>query len=480
MKKTRIAVPVDVTVNYYYHSRKPDGTRDTSWARPGPTTSGPVYEFVKALVLGNAGTMKNTWKEATPWGYSYAVGGSTPVPGVLYPSTLTDSIKTVSKPSIPSFAKRKADGEIVVSSYTNAQSTWSFVNGSYDDWETAGDKFKGAWGDNNTSPDSGVSPHPIDPNIGQWIGNHFVWSVSWQIYYKTVDRTSDVHPYQVGFPQDIGPSIPVLDIDKRIITATLAEANAGVYDLLTEIAELPSTLGYLAGVVKTSATTIREHKKRVDALRKQLAKVTGKTAEKVARKLASAWLQFRYAIMPLVYSVEDIKETLKSYKRIFAKWKQKDTSDFSFEVSGWDRNGAATSTKRCFIKRSFDPEGLVDQLLGVLNVNPFSTAWELVTLSFVVDWFINIGDAISAFTMEPDFTGEGSCFSEKIDGSFTFTIPGFSGKVECSYDSYRRLAINPRDYISLSFKVDMNWKRWLDAIALGLSPSLKSLKRLRT
>lgn len=423
--------------------------------------------------------MKSTWREATPWGYSYPVGGTTPLEGESYPPSLTVRTKTVSKPSVPSFAKRKANGEIVVSSYTNAQSTWSFINGSYDDPETASERFKGTWGDNSTSPDNSSSPYPIDPNVGQWIGNHFVWSVSWSIYYQTIDRISDVHPYQVGFPQDIGPSIPSIEIDKGLITATLAEANAGVYDLLTEIAELPSTLSYLAGVVKSSATTIRDHKKRIDALKKQLAKVTGKTAEKVARKLASAWLQFRYAIMPLVYSVEDIKETLKSYKRIFAKWKQKSVSDYSFDIPNWDRTGAATSTKRCFIKRSFDPEGLVDQLLGVLNVNPFSTAWELVTLSFVVDWFVNIGEVISAFTMEPDFTGEGSCFSEKIDGSFVFTLPGFNGKVECSYDSYRRLAINPRDYISLSFQVDMNWKRWLDAIALGLSPSLKTLKGLR-
>ena len=32
------------------------------------------------------------------------------------------------------------------------------------------------------------------------------------------------------------------------------------------------------------------------------------------------------------------------------------------------------------------------------GMNPIGTAWELTTLSFVIDWFISVGDFIAAYT----------------------------------------------------------------------------------
>ena len=32
------------------------------------------------------------------------------------------------------------------------------------------------------------------------------------------------------------------------------------------------------------------------------------------------------------------------------------------------------------------------------GMNPVATAWELTTLSFVIDWFISVGDFIAAYT----------------------------------------------------------------------------------
>lgn len=479
MKITRTAVPVDVTVSYYYNGRRADGERDTSWNRPGPTKSGPVYDKVKALVLGNRGIMKPSWREATQWGYSYADGPTSATPGD-FPAFLEFTEKyNPPKPSTPSFRKRRAAGEIVVSSHKRSTRTLHFASGSYDDYGNASDPFQPGWSTNNTNPENASSPWKLEPSEGEWVGNHFVWSVTWNITYQLIDRKSNVHPYEVGFPRDYEPYVPPFGIDGGLVTEALAKANSGTYDLLTEIAELPSTLDYLGGKVKASVSLIREYEKKEKALKRLLSNKNRKIAEKAAKSLASLWLQFRYAIMPLVYSIEDIKKTLEAYQRIFAKFTTKDVEDLIIDVPGWKTNGGPTSTKRCFIKRSFDPKTLVDQLLGVLKVNPFSTAWELVTLSFVVDWFFNIGNVISAFTAEPDYTSQGSCFSRKIDGGTRYTLKGYSGSVSANYTVYHRVVIEPRDWISLQFKPEMDWKRWLDAISLGLSPTLKALKGLR-
>ena len=51
--------------------------------------------------------------------------------------------------------------------------------------------------------------------------------------------------------------------------------------------------------------------------------------------------------------------------------------------------------QRVMIKSKLSP---TDNYGKTLSTNPFLTAWELLTLSFVVDWFINIGEVIAAFT----------------------------------------------------------------------------------
>lgn len=103
--------------------------------------------------------------------------------------------------------------------------------------------------------------------------------------------------------------------------------------------------------------------------------------------------------------------------------------------------------------------------LSSASANFAVTAWELVPLSWVIDWFINVGDLIAAFSTQSSFFEQGSTWAERktIDTDITnsdgqrVTISGFI---------YNRQVIDPIQLTCLDFKYDMNADRYKDSLAL--------------
>jgi len=127
---------------------------------------------------------------------------------------------------------------------------------------------------------------------------------------------------------------------------------------------------------------------------------------KKAEQLASHWLAYRYAIQPLMLQIADIIELLcekdKELKTttgyVKATLYETNTEYATNMVSGsrqtfrintqWNVRGACKLYPAA-IKASDD--------YGFKLHDALSAAWELFPLSFVVDWFVNIGDWIAAY-----------------------------------------------------------------------------------
>lgn len=298
------------------------------------------------------------------------------------------------------------------------------------------------------------------------VQGHYSW------FYEGVSQEVDPTPYisddmlLASFPRD--PSF-----DTAMITSALAEANQGYYDLLTELAELPETVGYLGNLVKSGLEITRDFKKKEDVLRKKLAEGILKPL-KFVDLLASLWLQYRYAISPLIMSIEDLRHTFNEWHKLFKTTRKGHLmmeTVIPNEIGGWVRESyTGTIHDRVFIKRSYDAGDLLQSLTRNLSLNPLSTAWELVPLSFVVDWFLNIGDAISAVTGPSMHAAEVSTLSRKFENfSVTYKAPNSNARIIVSINSYKRIVINPSDHIGLTLDVDLSWKRQLDAFALSWS-----------
>ena len=304
-----------------------------------------------------------------------------------------------------------------------------------------------------------------------------------------------------------------LTVDNNTVTTNTANANRGSVDILTSLAEMPETLKSIINGLATIARMYRDAKKkelrlynkgkreRIDydeavlALgrraeeiendpqlsrrqkrrlilkitkdKRQLKLTLKKNLDETASALADVWLNYRYNIMPNVYLIEGALDSIDNKTNVFARWSEKLKHTLSFPYY----DNVILIEERAFIKRRFD----VARLSNSFSLNPFLTAWELVPLSFVVDWAVNIGNAIAALTFTPSgISQEGATYSWKVSGMLSKTYEdGSSVTIECR--GYKRVVIDPSLYCRLSWNPDLTPKRKLDALALTWNIALKRL-----
>lgn len=411
-------------------------------------------------------------------GFAYRIETNGPLP-VEHSEVLHERVTFPNK----DFVQRQRRGDIVVAPYESR----SIQVTSKPGWLSAQNVGFGPGFGWFSNPDVGLpnkvgSCYPLNWNPGK---NHVMrYYLNFTIMNGIYDNLS------LGSDLVLSDLLPKEEINKSIVTSALAEANSGTYDLLTEVAELPETLKYLIGILRDFASALKAVRKREVEVKKLFRnkKQTERTAYELADALASVWLQFRYAISPLAYSFNDVITTLEEYKRVFAKYRQRE-EDYAepVEISGLDilSHDDFVTSHKVFIKRSFSPEDIVDALLSLLKVNPLATAYELIPLSFVVDWFLNIGDYITAMTGTIKYSQEAATYSWKTEGNVTYgksnlILPdGYQPpSVNLSYRTYKRIVIDPKAHTGLSYDPFINWKRQLDALALLWGPTKKMMKGL--
>jgi hypothetical protein len=276
------------------------------------------------------------------------------------------------------------------------------------------------------------------------------------------------------------------------------------YDLLTEIMEFRQSVDLVHTLLLSAINPIR-------AIRKLIK--SGKI-----RVIGDWWLQYRYGIMPIVYSIQDIVKTVDERSAIYRTARAFDGFNATL--------GPPATTETCFydthfynaVIRGVGKERIEGSDLARLHhrvqMNPLSTAWELVPFSFVVDWFVNVGDWISAQSsiLSNLGTERKYCYSVKVskqrrvyfrdshDDRRTLTsggwtvepygvvyppLPGRPGGIDARADhevlleeeeSYQRAVFQPTD-VALTFSPFLNWKRWADSTALSASKTQQLLRR---
>ena len=132
---------------------------------------------------------------------------------------------------------------------------------------------------------------------------------------------------------------------------------------------------------------------------------------------------------------------------------------------GWSCKSELEYLFRVFIKRSIGRDQI--KLGDILQTNAFVTAWELIPLSFVVDWVINVGNAISVFTTPAFQHAEGATISWRVDTDLVFYHEESGASVHARVKCYNRRVITPSDYCRVLILPDISPVRQLDAAALS-------------
>lgn len=272
------------------------------------------------------------------------------------------------------------------------------------------------------------------------------------------------------------------------------------YDLLTELAELRKT-AQAAGDLLNAAYKLLYKLKRA---RKSIK----------PDDFASLWLQYRYGIMPIVYSIQDVAKIVGDSHNLYKKVVSIVNAEIvrpqvlPTESSYWHTSIYGSKTSKITGKARWSSGAL--QTLDQITFNFPLTAWELIPYSFVVDWFINIGDYISAVigdltslsTQSIGCVGQRSKLEYRTylhlydDQRYKYKIvcpespytivyeEDFGEVVEKDLllsvrkvDNYDRYLFN-RSSLGLATSAFSNWQRQLDLISLFVAKPTQALRRL--
>lgn len=257
--------------------------------------------------------------------------------------------------------------------------------------------------------------------------------------------------------------------DRGLITSAIAEANSGTFDLLTELGEMKETVSYIFGLLKSIIRLVVKTRRAAAKIPKQ----PGKSLGVIADELASVWMQFRYAVMPLTYSIDDAIDTIATIAGQYKTFRTGVASREHVSFNGWVSDDPFETIDRVYVKYRLD----LEVALNGIKTNPFATAWELVPLSFVVDWVLNIGDMLSALYTPAEVIDSGFQYSRQVrPTTLTFRQPDYTGTIELHCGYYNSRPFIPLDHIGLQVDLEMTWKRWLDALSLSWLLTRSTLK----
>lgn len=243
-----------------------------------------------------------------------------------------------------------------------------------------------------------------------------------------------------------------------------------------------------------------------------------KHASRAIRSIGSNWMKYRYAIMPLAYSYRDALKTAERVQDMHTKKirvvrpKDLGVSLPANTVQYIWTEYVGTITYRASAYQFFSWEEMAP--LSGLGMNPLATIWELIPYSFVVDWFVNVGDYIARKTSSDLSTFRDACVSRRANyskltwvhfkkedkslsvanriptnwwGSYPPTAPPIviSRPEENQLllremvSTYQRWLIGLRD-VQLRLNPSLNWKRLVDSAVMAnnqLGAFIKLFKR---
>lgn len=132
--------------------------------------------------------------------------------------------------------------------------------------------------------------------------------------------------------------------------------------------------------------------------------LTGQKLRGRDTRASRAWLTYQYALKPAFYDIQGAFELMHQGLKDtpIVEGRRYITSDYGLpripltavdgSVSGYCRVGVEV----CLRAKLDSP---IINLLGQMGLyNPFLLAWELIPLSFVIDWLIPIGNSLEALT----------------------------------------------------------------------------------
>lgn len=318
---------------------------------------------------------------------------------------------------IADFHKRRANGELFFNPFNSVKDNFVIVQSG------------------RATSMRQTGPYPGE-NWGSSIVSHTTSNV-FRSYVNLAVRNGYTDHIDRVFPPHVASlSSGLADLRQEAHTLALANVAATEAQLMVSLAEMKQTVTMLsAGVFAITS--------RLAPLRDFYRNLINNryTASELSKAFAQAWLVYRYGILPLVYELEGVVKALMAKRRperetargnIFEKPSPAyDEVSLAGTAPYFHVHQSARTVAEFRVRAGLLYEASVDGLAARLGLHPSeipSAAWELTKLSFVVDWFVNLGNWIRALT-----------------ASIRGNVLGGVVTVKASYDTYYTTALTAAD-----------------------------------
>lgn len=206
-------------------------------------------------------------------------------------------------------------------------------------------------------------------------------------------------------------SFPVSDVlsanDLVTLQSRLSEAVKGhQFNLAVSAAQGKQTVNMVTSAIHSIGGAISDLRKgRFESAARRFG-VSRRPSKLSKNDVAGRWLELQYGWLPLI---SDVYEAAKAYEAITSNRSERIQVSITRKVP-WDSSGS---------KSNYSCKGVVQQTAGITYemseilstprslglTDPASVAWELIPYSFVVDWFIPIGDYLENLNVIPNLRG---------------------------------------------------------------------------
>jgi len=213
----------------------------------------------------------------------------------------------------------------------------------------------------------------------------------------------------------------VISASNLVLTRAYAKMNEADFQLLVSIGEFHKTVSLIESGLNDMVRITTTFASQLRSIRRRFRKITsnGQLVD-MRRELSQRWLEYRYGWKPLMF---DIENATKAYSNLVSskptrRQVSRASEEFEYEYSGTDASNR-TGLTSCSIgyRHRYTAKvsaGVIWELtdetpaqdylhrLGLYWRDIPSVAWELVPYSFVVDWFVNVGDWLNAALPNPN------------------------------------------------------------------------------
>jgi hypothetical protein len=278
----------------------------------------------------------------------------------------------------------------------------------------------------------------------------------------------------VGIINEGAVTTAALPYDMRLATwnktvSRFYDKVRGELDLSTDFAEISKTRAMIRKTVATISS---------------LTKLTRALKHMDTKSAANAWLEWKYGWSPIMMSIsgtiQEIRRLPPVRIRVAARSREEYKSSRNSPM-GVIEECYTIAQSRCEILGEFKaPQNAIDHMSSYTSLNLVSIAWELTPLSFVVDWFVDVGgflrDYESCLLLQHRWLRGYTTDTSKVytttltDGAYTNA--GYTtrydqvrGWVISSFKERKVLSSPPVPRLP-RFKVDLGWKQVVTSAAL--------------